>query len=228
VNARSRTPLVLAIVIVVAGVVALIAVLATRDGGDDDDTASTVPPPAGGSVDDSASGGTTGPLAASAGVSVEGSVLPPGQGEDDPAIGTPVPTLRGRDYEGNEVTIAPGTGGPMMVVFLAHWCPHCNAEIPVLLEWQESGEMPDELQISGVSTAATPDRPNYPPDQWLQEKGWAWPVLADDDQLTAANAYGVTGFPYFVIVDADGNVVVRNSGEIPLEDLDAMVDEAIA
>jgi cytochrome c biogenesis protein CcmG, thiol:disulfide interchange protein DsbE len=228
VNVRSRTPLVLAIVIVVIGVVALIAVLATRDGGDDDDTASTVPPAAGGSVDDSASEGTTGPPPASAGVSVEGSVLPPGQGEDDPAIGTPAPTLRGRDYEGNEVTIAPGTDGPMMVVFLAHWCPHCNAEIPVLLEWEESGEMPDELQIFGVSTAATADRPNYPPDQWLQEKGWAWPVLADDDQLTAANAYGVTGFPYFVIVDADGNVVVRNSGEIPLEDLDAMVDEAIA
>lgn len=224
-NARSRTPLVLAIVIVVAGVAALIAVVSTRDsGGDDDDTASSVPPPVSESVGDGASESTTGPPSAAAGVTVEGSVLPP----DDPAIGTPAPTLRGRDYEGNEVTIAPGTDGPMMVVILAHWCPHCNAEIPVLLEWQESGGIPDELQIFGVSTAVSADRPNYPPGRWLQEKGWAWPVLADDDQLTAANAYGVTGFPYFVIVDADGNVVVRNSGEIPLEDLDEMVDEAIA
>jgi cytochrome c biogenesis protein CcmG/thiol:disulfide interchange protein DsbE len=227
VNARSRTPLVLAIVIVIAGIAAVIAVVATRNGGDDDDTASTVPPAATGSVDDTASDGTTGPATA-VGVTVEGSLLPAGQGEDDPAIGTPAPTLRGADYQGNEVTIAPGTDGPMMVVFLAHWCPHCNAEIPVLLEWQESGEIPDGLQIYGVSTAVNPDEPNYPPDQWLQEKGWAWPVLADDDRLTAANAYGVTGFPYFVIVDADGNVVVRNSGEIPLEDLDAMVEEAIA
>jgi thiol-disulfide isomerase/thioredoxin len=227
VTARSRTPLVLAVVLVVAGVVALVAVLATR-GGDDDDTASSVPSAASGSVDDGASEGTTGPPSAAPGVTVEGAVLPPGQGEDDPAIGTPAPTLIGRDYEGNDVTIAPGTDGPMMVVFLAHWCPHCNAEIPVLLEWQESGGIPAELQIYGVSTAASADRPNYPPDQWLQEKGWAWPVLADDDQLTAANAYGVTGFPYFAILDADGNVVVRNSGEIPIEDLEAMVDQAIA
>jgi cytochrome c biogenesis protein CcmG, thiol:disulfide interchange protein DsbE len=224
VNARARTPLVLAIVIVVAGVVALIAVLATRGDGDDDDAASTVPPPATSDGESPATGAPGAP----GGVTLEGSPLPPGQGEDDPAIGTAAPTLRGTDYQGNEVTIAPGTEGPMMVVFLAHWCPHCNAEIPVLLEWQESGEIPDELQIYGVGTAASPDRPNYPPDQWLQEKGWAWPVLADDEQLTAANAYGVTGFPYFVILDADGNVVVRNSGEIPIEDLDAMVDEAIA
>ena len=116
----------------------------------------------------------------------------------------------------------------MMIVFLAHWCPHCNDEIPVLLEWRDSGEIPAELQIFGVSTAVSDERPNYPPGEWLQEKGWEWPVLADDAELTAANTYGVTGFPYFVIVDADGNVTARGSGEIPIEELDALVDEAIA
>ena len=35
-----------------------------------------------------------------------------------------------------------------MVVFLAHWCPHCNAEIPVLNEWRDSGEIPDGLTSS--------------------------------------------------------------------------------
>ena len=32
-------------------------------------------------------------------------------------------------FDGAPLTIAP-TGKPMLVVFLAHWCPHCNAEIP--------------------------------------------------------------------------------------------------
>ena len=51
-----------------------------------------------------------------------------------------------------------------MVVLLAHWCPHCNAEIPVLNEWRDSGEIPDGLNIVGVSTGASADAPNFPPD----------------------------------------------------------------
>jgi thiol-disulfide isomerase/thioredoxin len=211
---RSRTPLVVAIVLVVAAGVAIAAVLATR-GGDDDDSASTAPPPAAGS------GSVPGEIA----VTVEGAALPPLEDPaNDAAIGSPAPALRGTDYQGNAVDIAPGSGGPMMIVFLAHWCPHCNNEIPVLLEWRDSGQMPDDLQVVGVSTAADEARPNYPPDEWLVEKGWDWPVLADDAELTAANAYGVTGFPFFTIVDADGNVAVRGSGEYPIEALQALVD----
>jgi hypothetical protein len=94
----------------------------------------------------------------------------------------------------------------------------------VLLEWRDSGQMPDDLQVVGVSTAADEARPNYPPDEWLVEKGWDWPVLADDAELTAAMTYGVTGFPFFTIVDADGNVAARGSGEYPIEALQALVD----
>jgi cytochrome c biogenesis protein CcmG, thiol:disulfide interchange protein DsbE len=223
VNPRSRTPLILAVVVVVIGVAALIAVVVTRGDGDDGDTASSVPAATGtGGASEETNGGSAGL------VTVEGQALPQGEGSDDPAVGLPAPTLHGADYSGADIDIAPGTGGPMMIVFLAHWCPHCNEEIPVLLEWQDSGEIPAELQIFGVSTAANEERPNYPPGEWLQEKGWEWPVLADDAELTAANAYGITGFPYFVIVDADGNVAVRGSGEIPIDELDALVDEAIA
>jgi thiol-disulfide isomerase/thioredoxin len=213
---RSRTPLVIAIVLVVAAGVAIAAVLATR-GGDDEDSASTVPPPAAGTGSVPGDGETT--------VTVEGAALPPLEDPaDDAAVGSPAPALRGTDYQGNAVDIVPGTGGPMMVVFLAHWCPHCNNEIPVLLEWRDSGQIPADLQVFGVSTAADEARPNYPPDEWLAERGWDWPVLADDAELTAALAYGVTGFPFFTIVDADGNVAARGSGEYPIEALQALVD----
>ena len=102
---------------------------------------------------------------------------------------------------------APGVSD---VVFVAHWCPHCNAEVPVLLEWRDSGAIPEELQIFGVSTAVTDTRPNFPPDEWLADFGWDWPTMADDAQATAFRAYGGTGFPYFVIVGADGTVKARN------------------
>ena len=207
-------------VVAVVGLAALIAVVVTRDDDDGDDRVDRAAPASGASADE------LDPAAAS--VSVEGAPLAPFEGGEDPAVGLTAPTLRGTDYSGADVTIAPGTGGPMMIVFLAHWCPHCNDEIPVLLEWRDSGDMPAELQVFGVSTAVSDERPNYPPGEWLRDKGWEWPVLADDAELTAANTYGVTGFPFFVIVDADGNVAARGSGEIPIEDLDALVDEVIA
>jgi cytochrome c biogenesis protein CcmG/thiol:disulfide interchange protein DsbE len=224
---RSRTPLVLAIVLVVVGVVALVAVLATRGSDDDGDTASSVPPPGAtspGSAGGTPSGGTIDPLAAS--VTVDGEPLPPLEDpNDDAAVGVKAPALHGTDYTGQPTDIVPGTGGPMMIVFLAHWCPHCNAEIPVLLDWRDSGAIPPDLQIFGVSTAVSPDRPNYPPGQWLQDKGWEWPVLADDIEFTAGTAYGVTGFPGFTLLDADGNVAARGSGEISIDDLQALVDQ---
>jgi cytochrome c biogenesis protein CcmG, thiol:disulfide interchange protein DsbE len=224
---RSRTPLVLAIVIVVAGVVALVAVLVTRGDEDDGDSASTVPAPgatAPSSAGSTPSGGTIDPLAAS--VTVDGEPLPPLEDpNDDAAVGMKAPALHGTDYAGQPTDIVPGAGGPMMIVFLAHWCPHCNAEVPVLLEWRDSGAIPPDLQIFGVSTAVSPDRPNFPPGQWLEDKGWEWPVLADDVDFTAGAAYGVTGFPGFTLVDADGNVSARGSGEISIDDLQELVNQ---
>ena len=74
----------------------------------------------------------------------------------------------------------------MMVVFLAHWCPHCNAESRCSSEWAAIGRHPGRPEIVGVSTAVSAERPNYPPDEWLADKGWDWPVLADDAEQTAA------------------------------------------
>ena len=47
--------------------------------------------------------------------------------------------------------------------------------------------------------------------------------MADSANSDAALAYGVGGFPSFVIVGADGTVEVRSSGEPPVADLDALV-----
>ena len=42
-----------------------------------------------------------------------------------------------------------------------------------------------------------------------------WPAanMADSAQQTAAAAYGLTAYPYYVVVGADGKVLARGSGE---------------
>ncbi len=115
-----------------------------------------------------------------------------------------------------------------MVVFLAHWCPHCNREVPLLVDWERSGDVPEGLNVVGVSTGVRSDAPNYPPDQWLRDEAWPWPVLADDENSDALAAYGGTSFPTLVFVDGDGTVVRRISGEYPIELIQQYADELMA
>ena len=151
------------------------------------------------------------------------------QGEaPDTAIGELAPIVSGVDYEGNAVTIDAAADGPTMVVLLAHWCPHCNAEIPRLNEWRESGNVPEDLNIVGVSTGVNPERDNYPPDQWLVDKDWQWTVLADSAEYSAFQAFGGEYFPTVVIIGSDGRVLTRFSGEPSAEEIDELVTAALA
>lgn len=143
----------------------------------------------------------------------------------DPAVGMTPPTLTGQDFENKEVTIEPGGGTPMVVVFAAHWCPHCQKEIPLIQKWIAEGNLPDDVQVNLISTNVQADQNNYPPSDWLSSVGWSEQILLDNPDQTAAQAYGLTGYPYLVFVDADGKVVQRASGELPIDQFGDFVSE---
>jgi cyclophilin family peptidyl-prolyl cis-trans isomerase/thiol-disulfide isomerase/thioredoxin len=214
---RNRTPWLVALGAIV--VIVLIAVgVALMAGSSDNGTIQiSKSAPAGGS-DDIAPG--------AAGISVDGDPLPAqGDDADDAAIGMPIPTIVGTDDDGNPVTIEPGN--PTVIVVMAHWCPHCQAEIPRIVEWNDAGEIPDGVDVLGVSTAADESRGNYPPTSWLEKEQWPFDVLADDEN-TALNALGVTAFPTLIAVGADGRVALRVSGEADLDQFRALIDAARA
>ena len=160
---------------------------------------------------------------ASAPTSVSGTALPEfTDPASDPAVGTEVPALSGIDLSGSPLSIGPDDG-PMAIVVLAHWCPHCQAEVPVLVDYLESTGMPEGVRLVGVSTAIDEARPNYPPSAWLAREGWSVPTLVDDASSTALGALGLRLFPGFVFVDAEGRVVQRVTGEVPIETFDQIV-----
>ena len=180
---------------------------------------------AGGSTKTTTNSGVTVPGGVAAAefqeVKVAGDKLAPmPESGDDPAVGKAAPTLTGYDLAGRPVTIDPGSDGKAtMVVFLAHWCPHCNYEIPVLNEWKEKGLTPPNLRVVGVTTASRQDQANWPPSKWLVAKKWAFDQFADSEKQDASAAYGVGGYPFLVFIDAAGNVTSRTSGEVPVEDI---------
>jgi len=144
------------------------------------------------------------------------------------AIGSPAPAVTGASFDGTPVSIVPDDGTPTLVLFVAHWCPHCQAEVPLLVDWIASGASPDGVDIVTVSTSVDPSLDNYPPSAWLQEVDWPTPVLADDAGGSVAQAYGLGSFPYYVVLDGAGVVVDRFVGEIDPATLGTRITEALA
>lgn len=224
----------------VAALAACCLVLAACGGDDDEPVADTASPVTDGDAQPTASGdgpdATIDPDLPAEYVDVVGPVevigesLPtlPADGTDD-AVGSAAPVLVGVDYDGSTVRIDPGADGPTMIVFLAHWCSHCNAEVPRLNQLRDEGRFPEGLDIVAVSTAVNPGQPNFPPDEWLVEMDWTYPAMADGvdvsrETFIAADAFGVSGFPFVTLVDEDGTVAARWSGEREPDEIISMIE----
>jgi thiol-disulfide isomerase/thioredoxin len=135
---------------------------------------------------------------------------------NDSAVGQTIPT----------VTSPTGSiaidGRPKVLMFIAHWCPHCQREVPLIQAWINAGSAPSDVDLISISTGIDPSRPNYPPEEWLAREGWTPPVIVDPTN-EVANAYGLSAYPFFVFVNADGTVKQRLSGELPTADLEAII-----
>lgn len=145
---------------------------------------------------------------------VTGTPLPALEVGQDPAVGAPAPVVQGSTFDGEPVNLGGPSETASLVVFMPHWCPHCQAELPQLVQWASDGTIPNDVRLVAVATSTDPAQPNYPPQDWFEREGWADEVLVDSDDNAAAAAYGVTGFPFFVAIRADGTIAARASGEL--------------
>ncbi len=144
-------------------------------------------------------------------VDVAGSPLPPFAEGADGSVGLPIPEVFGVDFDEADVEIK-ADGTPKAIVFLAHWCPHCQQEVADMTSFlDDGGTFPEGVDIVSVSTSVDLTRGN-PPEAWLADAGWPYPVVRDDGNNTVAGAYGMAGTPFWVFADGDGNVVKRASG----------------
>jgi thiol-disulfide isomerase/thioredoxin len=203
----------------------IITVVSRSGGGGSDNSSSTVPTGATGG-----SGGTSGPAPAAgqpvvtAPVRFNGQALPGfEQTSGDPAIGKALPELHGSNVlDGTPVDIT-NDGKPKLIFVVAHWCPHCQREVPLIQDWLSKNGTPAGVELYAVSTAVRQSAGNFPPARWLTNEHWIVPTIADSGDNTAANALGMTSIPYFVAVDGSGKVVQRATGEQPISAIEDMV-----
>lgn len=193
--------------IVVAAVVAGIIALAS---GGDDEVATT------GSDDAPIEAFETGP------VQVSGTFLPRFS-NPDAAVGTPVPGVDGISFDGEALSVG-GDGAPRLYGFFAHWCPHCQAELPRVSAWLAENDLPGTVDVVAISTAVSADADNYPPSEWFDREAWPDDVIVDSDEGSIAQAFGLSAYPYWVGADADGNVAFRFTGSLSDEQLATLLD----
>ena len=208
----NRTTIILGVVF---GVVALALILAVVFSGSDSDS--------------DPSDGTTqefGPVTISGTPLPQVAQTPAGDATLDAAFGMPIPEISGEDFSGQKVEIK-RDGQPKAILFVSHSCPHCQDEIPEVQAWLDETGGVDGVSIVSVSTSAAEIGGNWPPSEWLVGEGWTSPVIADDEDLSAFFAYGGSVIPYWVFVDADGNVTRRYPGRLEVSLLELAMLETL-
>jgi len=157
-------------------------------------------------------------------VTVTGPALPLlGTTPQDTAVGTPVPEIVGNDFAGAEVAIT-NDGKAKLIMIVAHWCPYCRDEIPVLRDWYASNELPENVSLYAATIWNDPTRDNFPPGAWLEREQFDVPVMADDEAGSIATALGVSAVPFWVLVNTDGTLAARGSGAIPGEAITEIIE----
>ncbi|MDJ0925326.1 MAG: TlpA disulfide reductase family protein [Acidimicrobiia bacterium] len=141
---------------------------------------------------------------------------------NDPAVlgEMTLATINGVDYyTGTENTWSPGDGKARVWMIWAHWCPYCQSELPELaIWWPENAERFPNVELVTISSAIDDTRSN-PLLPYLDEEQFPFPVVVDESGAVS-QLFGTTAFPFWVVTDAEGRVVVRVAGALGTDSVD--------
>lgn len=147
-------------------------------------------------------------------------------GVDDPAIGAKAPLFI-TEYLDGDYAFVGGGGGPndsaKLIMFVAHWCATCQAEVPALVAWVSENDLPEGVEIVLVSTFADAQRENYPPSVWFEQAGWVAPVAVDSSNGEIAEQFGMSSVPSWVVLTNLNFVLDRGVGPVSTDQLDDLI-----
>jgi thiol-disulfide isomerase/thioredoxin len=152
----------------------------------------------------------------------DGSLPPFEDSNNDPAVlaGMTIASVTGPEYyTGSEASFAPTDGKARVWMLWAHWCPYCQAELPELTQWYpDNADRFPNVELVTVTSAIDDARGNplYP---YLDQEQFPFPVLVDESG-ELSQLFGTTAFPFYVVTDAEGTVVLRVAGALGLDSVD--------
>lgn len=146
---------------------------------------------------------------------------------NDPAVlgEMTIATINGVDYyTGTESTWSPEDGKARVWLVWAHWCPYCQAELPEIdTWWQENASLHPNVELVTISTAIDDSRSN-PLVPYLDSEEFPFPVVVDETG-EVSQLFGTTAFPFWVVTDTEGTVVLRVAGALGIDNLAQVFDQ---
>lgn len=120
----------------------------------------------------------------------------------------PAPEFQLQAFDGHTYSKASLNGRPTLLVFWASWCRYCQMELPILAKFYQ-GNKPDQLQVLTIafsdSLAHVEEYVTSNPDTFVYHTAY-------DRDNVVAQAFGVNATPTFVVMDADGEMILAHRG----------------
>jgi len=124
-----------------------------------------------------------------------------------PKEGSPAPALKDLQPYRGEVPVELSSGGPYFLFFWATWCAPCKAALPEIAAFEAERKTP---------VIAITDELPAQIDAFFEKHDGPFPErVAVDEFRRSFLAYGVSGTPFFVFVDAAGRVQSTATGYRP-------------
>ena len=118
-----------------------------------------------------------------------------------------------QNLDGDKVSLSDYKGKKVFLNFWATWCPPCKAEMPDMQEVYEETKNND-IVILAVNIGDS----QKDVKQFIDERGFEFPVLLDLDQQVA-KVYDITAIPTSYFIDKNGAIINSIRGAMSKNDM---------
>lgn len=136
---------------------------------------------------------------------------------------TTSPDLQLSDYQGNTYRLSDYSSQTVVLNFWSLSCSICKEELNSIQRLQE--ELGDEVTILTIVDAGMSYASNEEIHSYIQDHGYTFPVLFDQDAKTF-NSYRVTSYPNTFII-RNGEIQVKVPGALEYDSLKNLIEEHI-
>jgi thiol-disulfide isomerase/thioredoxin len=122
-------------------------------------------------------------------------------------VGSPAPDFTVQDFSGKDIKLSSFRGKVVLVDFWASWCGPCRKENPYVVSAYERYKSKG-LEIFGVSLDK--DKAKWMEAVKKDNLTWKHGSELKEWQSSFVPLYGITGIPFNVLLDKEGNILGKN------------------
>ncbi len=127
------------------------------------------------------------------------------------ASGTLAPDFTLKDLQGNDFSLSSLRGKYVMLDFWGSWCGWCIKALPQMKECYAKHKDSGKFEIVSIDCRDTEAK-------WkaaVEKHAMTWTQVKNEDKDDIPTLYGISGYPSFIIINPEGQIVKRFIGSSP-------------